>query len=478
MKRTIPILLVLIVIVGIWLTSRFWAFAPVDTNDNTPVQEPVTGQQPEPKPDTDIDDTERLLAEEREAERLLAEQQEEERRLAELLEAERIAKREDVLEESRTLFTGYFYDEAISLLNADEDIINHETQSLEAEIKTAQSNLVRFEGDVKHIFFHSLILYPEVLFPNRSTPTGGINEGFAFQSELFLILPQLLERGYILYNINDIFSKDSNGIMRQNDIYLPPGKKPLILSIDDPSYHYGQRFVSNIGGTGGFDRTQRPAVGLANRVVRDEFGELATEVITPQRETILTYDGDVHIVVDAFVKEHPEFSFRGSKGIIAATGYMGIFGYDLPDLRNEEIRQEVIAICDKFKENGWLFASHSYSHNRTGFWGPESNPGNIRWDIKRWREEIEPLVGKTNIFIAPFGYLLRGEGMNVILDNDFDIYCTVDFNQPINVHNSHAVMGRIEIGGYSLNRYVNTLNRDFFDVASVKAPNRPPILSS
>jgi len=156
---------------------------------------------------------------------------------------------------------------------------------------------------------------------------------------------------------------------------------------------------------------------------------------------------------------------------------MGIFGYDLPDLNTDEIRQEVIDICNKFKENGWLFASHSYSHNRTGFWGPESNPDNIRWDTRRWREEIEPIVGPTNIFIAPYGFLLRGDAMQVIIDNGFDIYCIVDFNQPISVYPTHAVMGRIEIGGFSLARHADTLNRDFFDVDSVKDRHRPPILS-
>ena len=98
--------------------------------------------------------------------------------------------------------------------------------------------------------------------------------------------------------------------------------------------------------------------------------------------------------------------------------------------------------------------------------------------MRRWRETIEPLVGQTNIFIAPFGYLLRGEGMQVILDNEYDIYCTVDFNQPITVYDTHVVMGRIEIGGYSLVNFAGTLDRDFFDVASVKDPHRLPVLSS
>ena len=471
MKKSVSALLLLIIIMCAWFVSGFWVVdfvsdAAAGAHEAEPLPEPGID------PEEALREAERLEAERIENERLEAERIEAERLEAERIEAELAVRRNIILDESRLLFRGYFYDEAIALLNDDEALINQETLNLEAEITLAMNSYVRFNGEIKHIFFHSLILYPEHLFPNISIPTGGYNEGFIFQSEFKRILPQLLERGYVLFNINDVLSKDENGIMRQKDIYLPPGKMPLILSIDDPTYHYGQRFFS-----GGFDRTHVPNAGFAHRVILDEYGELATEVYTPDGDKIITYDGDVHIILDAFVSENPEFSYRGHKGIIAATGYMGIFGYDLPDLRNPEVKSEVIAICDKFKENGWLFASHSYTHNRTGFWGEESNAGNIRFDIRRWREEIEPLVGETNIFIAPFGYLLRGEGMQVILDNGFDIYCTVDFNQRISVYNTHAVMGRIEIGGYSLVRWATTLNRDFFDVSYVKDPHRPPIAS-
>jgi len=478
MKKAIFALLTLIVIIAALFVSRIWVYRPDNTNIGAD-RDPVTEQTPAPEPEPDNnDEAERLLAEQREAERLEAEriaaEQEAEQREIELVE-----RRVHILEEGRLLFRGYFYEEAIDLLSNDEEIINEETQALVDEIRNEMDSLVRYDPDnIKHIFFHSLILYPESAGLNPNVPTGsGYNAGFIFQSEFKRVLPQLLERGYVLYSITDLFSKDESGVMRQNDIYLPPGKKPLILSIDDPSYHYSQRWVSGRSGDrGNFDRTRSPQAGFANRIIRDEYGELATEVVTPQGELIVTYDGDVQLIIDAFVKEHPEFSYRGNKGVIAATGFMGIFGYDLTDLRDEEIRQEVIAICEKFKENGWLFASHSYSHNRTGFWGPDSSAGNIRFDTARWKEYIEPIVGQTNIFIAPFGFLLRGDAMQVIIDNGFDIYCTVDMQQPITVNSTHAVQGRIEIGGYALARWVETLNRDFFDVSYVKASYRPPLI--
>ena len=32
-------------------------------------------------------------------------------------------------------------------------------------------------------------------------------------------------------------------------------------------------------------------------------------------------------LIDRFVEEHPDFSYRGAKGIVALTGYNGILGY-------------------------------------------------------------------------------------------------------------------------------------------------------
>jgi len=369
---------------------------------------------------------------------------------------ELLLRRAAILEEAMFMFRGYFYEEALELLNADELLINDKTRELEARIIEERESLELFEGQVKHIFFHSLMLYPEYLFPDLSIPTGGLNEGFVFQSEFQKMLPQLLERGYVLYNINDVFGVGGDGQMEQREIWLPPGKRPLILSIDDPTYHYG--------------------VGLANRLLVDANGELRTEVITPEGETIITNDGDIQLILNDFVKEHPEFSWRGHKGIIAATGFMGIFGYDL---QSEESRIEATKVAEALTETGWIFASHSYTHNHgiSGWWAADANVYNIRQDIALWREKIEPIIGQTNILIAPGGVILPPHAMEVILENGFNIYCSVEFNQSITMFPDHVIQGRIEIGGFALTHWADYLTEYFFDVEYVLESHRPPILS-
>ncbi|MFA5407508.1 MAG: hypothetical protein WC343_01925 [Bacilli bacterium] len=371
-------------------------------------------------------------------------------------------RRDALLKEAENLVKGYFVDEAIELLNKDESLVNDEIQEKIDEYTEYKNSYVLYEEPVQHIFFHSLILYPEYLFKNITVPSGGLNEGFSYKRELERMLPLLLERGYVLYNINDVFVKDENGIMKQKDIYLPAGKKPLILSVDDPAY-------ANAG---------TDNIGLAHRMILDENGKLATEVVTPAKETIITFDGDVELVVMNFIEEHPEFSYRGARGIIASTGYLGFMGYTYEEILTDEGRSKAKSIADKLKEEGWLFASHSYTHNRLNFFGAGSNASNIAWDTKKWMEIIEPIVGSTNIFIAPFGYKLGGAALDVIINNGFDIYCNVVSQQKIVVYEKYALMGRIEMSGYSYTYYKNYLNKYLFDVDKVMDSYRPPMLSS
>jgi hypothetical protein len=65
--------------------------------------------------------------------------------------------------------------------------------------------------------------------------------------------------------------------------------------------------------------------------------------------------------------------------------------------------------------------------------------------------------------------------MQIIIDNGYDIYCTVDSRQTVNIHPTHVVMGRIEISWWNLIHQATALNRDFFDVASVIDSHRPPL---
>lgn len=315
--------------------------------------------------------------------------------------------------------------------------------------------LVPYEGEIRHIFFHSLIVYPEMVFTDRETPMGGYNAGFSEKAELEKILPQLYERGYVLYDLNECYEM-VGGKMQRKEILLPAGKMPLILSVDDVAYAYGD--------------------GYARRLFVDETGALLYEVPNPSGGVDIIPDGDVMGVVDAFVAEHPDFSWNGHKGTIALTGFQGAFGY--PSYDDSDCQTEIKKVADALRAGGWSFASHSYTHNSGayGFWGTGCIPDKIYYDINKWVDRVSPWIGETNLFLAPFGYRATGDALQHVLDAGFNIYCTVDNHVVNELYDDYALQSRIEIGGYSMTYYRDILNELFFDVDSVLDPDRPPVV--
>ncbi len=314
--------------------------------------------------------------------------------------------------------------------------------------------LVAYEGDIPHIFFHSLILYPEMIYTDMTTPRVENNQEFCLRSELDRILPQLYGRGYVLYDLNECFEK-VDGVMQRKEILLPPGKKPLILSVDDVAYAYGDGYASRL-------------------TVKD--GRLVYLVKNPQGETEERTDGDVMGVVDAFVAEHPDFAWNGHKGTLALTGYQGAFGY--PDYESEANRAAIAEVAEALKADGWNFASHSYTHNggQYGYWGEGCQPEKIRYDVTKWVDRVASCLGPTRLFIAPFGYRAEGEALQYVLGAGFDIYCTVSDEVHNALYADYALMTRVEICGYSMTYYTQTLNDWFFDVDAVFDPSaRPPV---
>ena len=370
----------------------------------------------------------------------------------EALAAAEAAQQESV-EAAETLAAQGFYDEALDLLSS-AAVQGELTERCVDEIRAARDALVNYTGDIPHIFFHSLILYPEMIYTDMETPRIENNQEFCLLSEIEAVLPQLYERGYVLYDLDQCFEK-VDGVMTRREILLPPGKRPLILSVDDVAYAYGPGYASRL-------------------FVRD--GQLLYEVTRPDGSVEERLDGDVMGVVDLFVAEHPDFAWRGHKGTLALTGYQGAFGY--PDYEAPENREAIAAVAQALKDDGWNFASHSYTHNggQYGYWGEGWQVEKISYDVNKWVDRVASCLGPTRLFIAPFGYRAVDEGLQAVLDAGFDVYCTVADDVINAVYPDYALMSRVEICGYSFTYFTDTLNEWFCNVDEVfDASRRPPV---
>ena len=99
---------------------------------------------------------------------------------------------------------------------------------------------VAYDGIVEHLFFHPVVAYPELAFDGDSQ-ANGIDDYMVTVDEYNKILQSVYDNGYVLVDIADVWSEvtaeDGTSKMVKNTLYLPEGKKPLILSYDDVNYY-------------------------------------------------------------------------------------------------------------------------------------------------------------------------------------------------------------------------------------------------
>lgn len=295
------------------------------------------------------------------------------------------ARVDGVKAEINRLADGYDYDAAIKLAKEDSaEELNQMVGGLEDE--KSQVSAWDEPDQIPHLFFHSLIVDPDRAFDGGNSSQGYANY-MVTQKEFAAILEELHERDYVLVNPEDFASPDKQGQMKYRDIMLPKDKKPLVLSVDDLSYY-----------------EYMDGDGFASKLVLDKDGKVRNEYVDAEGEThVGAYD--VTTMVDDFIAEHPDFSYRNARGLIAMTGYNGAFGYrtsasQYPESTTLEADQKMATkIAEAMKDSGWVFASHSWGHIATG----TDSMGRLKRDMKLWKDEVEPIVGKTGHFIYPFG---------------------------------------------------------------------------
>jgi len=293
--------------------------------------------------------------------------------------------------------------------------------------------LVHWRGPVEGLFFHPLILEPKLAF--RDDQLGrGFADYFVTAREFRGILDGLWRNGWTLVDAH----RAAAGTVR-----VPVGRKPLVLSEDDVNYY--AYFAGR---------------GLAQRLVVDPSGNVKAEYGGQ-----LT-DEDVVPLVDEEVAKHPEFSADGAKGVLAVTGYEGLFGEH--DLTDPAARDRVRALVARLRATGWLIASHTYGHIDLS----KDSTAAVARDTSRWLALTRDVIGPTNLLIYPFGARPSAAGRALLRDAGFTIQFDIDVTARRTAVDGVVVMSRRHIDGYAFAGQVRALAQ-FFDVASVIDPDRP-----
>ncbi|MBQ7718547.1 MAG: polysaccharide deacetylase [Clostridia bacterium] len=376
---------------------------------------------------------------------------------------------EQLIADGDMLAASYDFDKAIEHIKSyGEDYIEKpELTDAIGRYENAKATMVKFEDvhDVTHVFFHALIADSAKAFDGEYTQDG-YNQYMVTVDEFKKMLEEFYNRDFVLVNLHDIAVQqiDENGNAKfvPGEIWLPEGKKPMVISQDDVCYY---RYMQGDG--------------FASKIVIGEDGYPTCEYI--QDDGTASYgEYDLVPILENFIHEHPDFSYRGARATLAITGYDGVLGYRTcpsGEGYTEDDIPKAKAVADRMKELGWVFASHSWGHRRYGQISAEE----VGEDAQKWENEVKPIIGETDILIYAHGDDIAGieeysgDTFNVLKSFGFNYFCNVDSHISwVQIGKDYVRQGRRNIDGYRMYYYPQMLE-DLFDVSQVYDATRPVV---
>ncbi len=355
---------------------------------------------------------------------------------------------QDLLSRAERLAAGYDYDGAAALLLGDSEFsASEEVLAAVANYEAIKGTLVRQDiSQIPHVFFHSIIMDTAKAFDGDDRESG-YNQVMTTKSEFEKMLLEMYNRGFVLVRLHDMAHEETDETgpkkMVKGEIMLPEGKKPIVMSQDDVCYY-----------------EYMDGDGFASRMVVGADGKPACEMKMDDG-SVAVGSFDLVPLLEDFIQEHPDFSYKGARAVIAFTGYEGILGYrtaaDYKDKNPnyEADRQQAAAVAQCLRDNGWELASHSWGHRDLG----KIEMENFIADTDKWEAEVESLIGPTDIILYPFGadvadwhsYSFDNERFAYLYNVGFRYFCNVDSSQNwVQLGDTYLRQGRRNLDGYRM----------------------------
>ena len=258
---------------------------------------------------------------------------------------------------------------------------NSELLNLYNSYKDALAALVVWDdlARIPNLSFRTLVADLEKA---ASDPDRGsrYSKSYITTDEFSRILEQLYANGYVLVSLTDfavpVTAEDGSVGVNRTSIRLPEGKKPIILTQE------GVNYFSHMEKSGGFADSLTVSGGEVTCRMGDTEGAF-----------------DLIPVLNAFLAEHPDFSYEGARATIAVCGYEGLFGMDLSQTG------EIQAVADKIRAQGYDIACYTYADMEYADFGAAG----VQEDLDEWNTEIVPVLGSTDILVYPTGGDIKGQ---------------------------------------------------------------------
>lgn len=373
------------------------------------------------------------------------------------------AEMNTILEQTERMAAGYDFDGAIALIDTFSGNVGGFPQLLDARVRyeNGKNNMVAWEDPnaILNLSFRTLIADPQRAFSHYENGYL-MQESYMTTSEFQNILEQLYNNNYVLVGLNDFIetaeTKDGTPFYQYKTLMLPEGKKPVVLT--QTNVNYNLYLVDSDGDM----IADADGVGIASRLVLDNNGKVAAELVNADG-SISTGAYDLVPILDAFVDEHPDFSYHGAKAVLAMTGYNGLFGYRTDEDGRDQFGEEqyaqdaatVQSIANKLRETGYELACYTYGDNAYG----DDSLSSIQTDMNQWMNEVFPLLGNVDILVLAQGsdisdsMLYSGEKFDYLKSLGFNYfigYC--DEGRPFTfIAENYVRQGRLLVSASNLN---------------------------
>ena len=336
-------------------------------------------------------------------------------------EAAAAAEIRNILNTAADQAEGYNYLAAIDTLDSyktDTRDLTDEMVAARAEYAEAADNLVVWDDPtaIPNLSFHVLIEDPTRAYADDLASSYKSN--FVTTAQFAQILDQLYTNGYVVVNLDSCLSEttaaDGTVTCTVQPIYLPAGKKPIMITETLVNY-FGYMVDSDDDGA-----PDKGGAGFANQLVIHNGDIKANYVDADGNQFIGDYD--LVPILNTFMEDHPGFSYRGAKAILAVTGEEGVFGWRTAG-GDEAAISGAKALVSALRADGYQIASNSYGNLNYG----STSLDQIDTDLNSWNTKAANVLGEVDILvIARGGELAPGStrfekaytaGFRYVLDN-------------------------------------------------------------
>lgn len=398
-------------------------------------------------------------------------------------EARLNAEASTLLSTAERLASGYAYDDAIAVINTFSGNIGGfpELQDAISRYEYGKQSLVLWEDPTKipNLSFQMLLADPQRAF-NHSQWGSALKRNYITTGEFRNILQKLYDNNYILVSFDSFVSATTNdaGVTTYayKDLYLPDGKKPIMLSQNNVNYN---TYLVDSDGDLVADKN---GAGIASKLVVDSDGSVACEIVNADGSTSVgAYD--LIPILDDFVQQHPDFSYSGAKAVIGLTGYNGLFGYrtdatgraQFGEAEYEKNVASVKAVAEALRNSGYTLAYGTYENSAYA----KFSLAMIQSEINKWNTEVVPIIGNLDTVVfaqesdISTSVMYSGEKYNYLKSCGFNYFVgfAADGSPYTLIADEYVRQGRLMVTGNNL-AYTASLYNSIFDTEDVLEHDR------